>query len=198
MIEVVVATGILALSLIPIFSFISSSGFASRKQKAEINIANLAKEEMNRWLYEFPKSKFDAYFTAHPTGNFAIPWSLDNPFLIEGNVFQGFIKLQKHVDATVPFSYPELNWHPFHISCPNKVEGNDWSAGTLSPPTPFKEQAKKLESVANSLSLPSAGQYHIVDILLQIKWRLPNEPDFSDTGFKEMNQFLLVSRRFFL
>jgi len=182
-VEVILAVAILATAMLPIFGIISSSGFATRFQKAEIVAANLAKEEMNRWLYEFPKGKFEQYFTS-PGANQPIEWSLGNPYSVEGNLFEGRIKMEKHLDSTVSFSFPVLTWHSFLTTCPDGSEQNEHTATK-----PLFTEAKK--DFGNLIG-PGSGNYHIVDILLKVRWKLPSEVQFNPN-----NQFVVLARRFF-
>ena len=170
-----IAVAIMASTLVPIFYFLSASNTASRLQKAEGVGANLAKEELNRWLYVYSKTNFDSL-----SNNTETDWSLGNSFFVEGNQFQGKIMVRKITDSELQMVFPKVKLHNFQ-ACTGG-ESNAWGAGSFESPSPE-------DTVAN---IAKTSDYHLADIILKVKWRLPNDV------FKPTNQLILVTRRAFL
>jgi type II secretory pathway pseudopilin PulG len=173
LLEIILAVAVLAFALVPIFSMLSSSGAATREQKAESVAANLAKEKMN-WLM--------VVANATNLSNFESGEQTVDTVFLEGNEFQVSARTRKLLDTEVAVVYPKFDWHDIR-SCTGGIEVHDISSA-------FSTENKKINEVVRH---PDAGNFHLMDIFLRVKWKLPNE-----SGFKEKNQLILVSRRAFL
>jgi len=182
LIEVILAVLIMAATMGGIFALMSYSNAASRQQKAEGVAANLAKEELNKWLYAFKKENFDSISDDTDEN-----WTLGNPYVVEGNQFYGTIRIKRHSDTVSTFVFPKVKWHDFQKFCNHGAEGK------ISGSSDFEIVKKSIKDVTMDPNPPSPPKnFRFVDISLRVKWKLPNENDF-----KPSNQFLLVTRRAF-
>jgi hypothetical protein len=171
-----IAIIIMAGALMPIFYFMSSSNTATRQQKAEGVAANLAKEEMNRWLYVFRKEQFNAF-----SDDIEAP-SPNGTIVIEGNEYRVSVVINKFMDSSLQMVYPKVKALQRHFQgCGSGQESGSWSASDFETPT----------QTIHAISKTST--YHLADIILRVRWRLANE-----SQFRPHNQIMLVSRRAFL
>ena len=180
LLDLLVATGILAMFLLPIVHMLSTFSGASRHQKAESVAANLAKEEMNWWL-----TQADAAFLA---GADRSGWNFRNPPQeIEGNSFELGMKIRFHGAETLVMTIPRFNWHDFIHGeagfgpCSNGIERRLLASGT-----DVIAKAVKL----GEISIDRAKRSGFYDFLLRIRWKLPNEADFN-----QINTRYLFTRR---
>ncbi|OIP23459.1 hypothetical protein AUK22_09760 [bacterium CG2_30_54_10] len=171
LIEVVLATLILALSMLPIFGIMSYTGGATRNQKAEGVAAGLAKEEMNRWMYALKKANVT-------TGTH--DWSFGPGFNVEGNLFSGVVTVYKYGDAEVKVAYPEIEPHDYQ-SCSAVGESRMLTAADFITQEKFLDKIRKPADDA------------LADISVVVTWRLPNE-----ATARPVNRIQLVGRRAFL
>ena len=173
LVEIVLAVAILAFAMMPIFGLMSYSNTASRLQKVEGVAANLAKEEMNRWMYAFKPENIDGTVQQREE-------------TIEGNVFQITVRSYRHDSTTTKVRYPRFKWHDFRNTCPGGSEGNSLSGSG------FVEAVanKSIEDVTRDSKMPDPKKtYRLVDLALEVKWRLPSG-SYNDT-----NRLILLSRR---
>ena len=180
LLELLVATGILAMFLLPIVHMLSTFSGASRHQKAESVAANLAKEEMNWWL-----TQADAAFLAgvdRSGWNYRTP-----PREIEGNSFDLGVKVRFHGAEALVMTIPRFTWHDFIHGesgigpCTNGIERRLLASGT-----DVVARSVKL----GEISVDRARRSGFYDVLLRVRWKLPNEPDFTP-----VNTRYLFSRR---
>ena len=167
LIEIVLAILILAMSLLPIFGILTSSGAASRSQKAEGVAAGLAKEQMNRYMYVLEKANVVSG-----------AWGLGNPYLVEGNIYEGDVSVVTYGDGVINMDVPEVAPAHNYRSCS--------TAGEAQGVT-FNDVVKTVQVIRNTTIVSLA------DIKLVVRWRLPSEPTFKAT-----NYIVLVARRAFL
>lgn len=162
------AIAILAVAMMPIFHMMSASNTASRMQKVEGVAANLAKEEMNRWMYVLDPGNFPDDGDEH----------LVNVFNIEGNEIEIKVRVYRHGNTSTNVKYPEFDWHDFRTSCGGGREGNDLTGMTHDRSRPIQEVTRDEDRT-----------FRLVDIVMIVRWRTPN------TAWSDVNRFYLLSRR---
>ncbi|HEY9070083.1 MAG TPA: hypothetical protein VIV61_07480 [Candidatus Ozemobacteraceae bacterium] len=166
--EVILAVAIMMFAMLPIFGMMSSSNTATRMQKIEGVAANLAKEEMNRWMYILDPESFPADGVEYPV----------DVQPIEGNEVEIKVWVYRHENTTTNVVYPKFEWHDFR-ACVGGSEHNNLDGKT----TPF---TRPVQEVTRD---EAPKTFRLVDIVLRARWRTPN------TAWSEVNQFFLVSRR---
>lgn len=178
LVEIVLAVAILAFAMMPIFGLMSFSNSSSRMQKVEGVAANMAKEEMNRWMFAMKPENF--------TNDGQVDQREEN---IEGNFYRVTVRAYRHPQTTL-VRYPRFKWHDFRTSCAGGREGNSLTGST------FVEAVsnKSFEDVTHDSTAPlPAGEtrktFRLVDVALEVQWRLP-------TGsYNNQNRLVLISRR---
>jgi len=169
LLEVLLAVAMLALAMIPMFGLMSSSNTASRVQKIEGVAANLAKEEMNKWMYVFDPGNFP--------NDGVEDFVNGGPFIVEGNEVEIKVRVYRHQNTSTNVKYPDFVWHDFRTSCPGGTEGNDLDSKT-------NELTRTIEEVTKDSTKP-----RLIDIAMQVRWRTPN------TAWSDVNRFFLLGRR---
>ncbi len=169
LLEVLPAVAMLALAMIPMFGLMSSSNTASRIQKIEGVAANLAKEEMNKWMYvidptSFPDDGVEEYVNGAP-------------FIVEGNEVEIKVRVYRHQNTSTNVKYPDFVWHDFRTTCPDSTEGNNLDSKT-------NQVTRTIEEVTRDATRP-----RLIDIVMQVRWKTPT------TSWSDVNKFFLVSRR---
>jgi prepilin-type N-terminal cleavage/methylation domain-containing protein len=181
LIEIMVAVAILASFLLPTFHLLVSFTGASRQQKVEGLAANLAKEEMNWWLYVASAS----YYAT------AVDLSKWNTRLgtveIDGNQVELAMKVRRHEGTRLVMNFPVFQWHDFvnggggYGPCRDGIEQRVLASGT-----DVTIRTERLDQ----LSPERARQVDFYDLLLRVRWKLPTEADYAPA-----NTRYLLSRR---
>ncbi len=182
LIEILAAVAIMALFLMPVFHMLVSFSTASRQQKSEGVAANLAKEEMNWWMLIASSSYLESSAVSFQNWNFRRP-TVD----IEGNQFELGMKIRKHPGIDLRMVYPRFEWHDFlnggagYSPCKDGIEQRILASGS--------DVVMKIERLGD-ISPDRAIRVGFYDLLLRVRWKMPNENDFSQT-----NTRFILSRR---
>ncbi|PKL43255.1 MAG: hypothetical protein CVV41_11080 [Candidatus Riflebacteria bacterium HGW-Riflebacteria-1] len=172
--ELMIAVGILAFVIVPIFGLLQYSNRGTREQDAEGIAANLAKEEMNRLMYVITRENL-------LLGAGAVhEWSFGADYDIKGNKFSGEYTVYPFTSNELAFAIPKFIFHDPQ-TCSSGVESNP--GGTLNTP----------DTMTIAEVYPdTAGECRLADIRLVIRWRVA-------TGeYNDVNQFELLARRAFV
>lgn len=170
LLEVLIAVAMLAFAMIPMFGLMSSSNTASRVQKIEGVAANLAKEEMNKWMYILDPANFP---------NDGVEWVVNGgPFNIEGNEIEIKVWVYRHTNTSTNVKYPDFGWHDFRTTCADRSEGNNLDSLTT-------EVTRNIEEVTKG----DSRTFRLIDIVMRVGWKTPV------TTWSDVNSFFLVSRR---
>ncbi len=181
LIEIMVALAILASFLLPTFHLLVNFTGASRQQKVEGLAANLAKEEMNWWLSVASGS----YYTSSVdlTG-----WnSRLGTVELDGNQVELAMKVRRHEGTRLVMNFPVFQWHDFvnggggYSPCKDGIEQRVLASGT-----DVLIRTERLDHWSPERS----RQVDFYDLLLRVRWKLPNESDFA-----AVNTRYLLSRR---
>ncbi len=172
--ELMIAVGILAFVILPIFGLLQYTNRGTREQDAEGIAANLAKEEMNRLMYVINRENL-----LNGAGT-AQPWSFGGNHDVKGNKFSGEYTVYPFTSAELNFAIPKFVFHD-PMNCSSGVESNP--GGSLGP--------------ADSMSIAevfpdTAGLCRMADIRLVVRWHVPSGE------YNETNQFELLARRTFV
>jgi len=172
--ELMIAVGILAFVILPVFGLLQYTNRGTREQDAEGIAANLAKEEMNRLMYVISRDNLLSGAGA------AQPWSFGADHDVKGNKFSGEYTVYPFTSAELNFAIPKFVFHD-PMNCSSGVESNP--GGTLG--------------AADSMSIAevypdTAGLCRLADIRLVVRRHVPGG-EYNDT-----NQFELLARRAFV
>lgn len=171
LIEIMLAIGIMAAAIIPMFGLLSYSDRGTREQDAEGIAANWAKEKMN-WLMNVASR-------ANLESGIGGAELSDSPLTVKGNTFFGKFTVYPVENSDLKFQVPQMNFHDPR-KCP--PPGDETQTGVLaSPITPSVKDV-----------LPALGTM-IYDIKLEVTWKLANESTLDPK-----KKFILVARRSFL
>ncbi|MBF0545087.1 MAG: type II secretion system protein [Candidatus Riflebacteria bacterium] len=177
LIEILVAFAILAFLLLPMFNILADFSSGTRQQKMEGVAVNLAKEEMNWWMYVASPSYFDSRDLTN--------WnSRQGVIEIEGNQFSLDMKVRKIPLENISFKYPVFD---FHNPCQGGAESHIISIGSG-----VTRHSKILSQI---ISPVSAKKYLFYDFLLRVRWRAPNDLSFTSSAFPKAKERFIVSRR---
>lgn len=170
LLEVLLALAMLALAMIPMFGLMSSSNTATRVQKIEGVAANLAKEEMNKWMYVIDPANFPADGVEEVVNG--------GPFNVEGNEVEIKMRVYRHANSATNVKYPDFDWHDFRTTCAGGGEGNDLDSIT-----------NEVTRTVSEVTIGDPRTFRLIDIVLEARWKTPN------TAWSNTNRFFLVSRR---
>ena len=173
LIEILIAMGILAMAIIPMFGLLSFSDRGTRAQDAEGIAANLAKEEMNNLMNVVTRNNLKSAIGT-PTS-----WPLGDDYDVKGNKFTGKYVVHVVDNKNLNFVIPKLTFHD-----PRTCNDNQETHTGVINATP--------KTVNLHTALPSLPNM-IMDIKLVVTWRLANEKKYNPK-----NKFVLVARRSFL
>ncbi len=175
--EILVAVVMLAVAGLPIFGLLNFSTKGTREQSAEAEAGNLAKEEMNRLMYV---EKFD---------NLLINAGQDIPckfaeglekVVRKGNEFRGFYTIYKVPNSLINFTVPKMKFH----------KPQDCSNGSAETHTGVVDGPETV-NIVDLIDPDKKNNTFLVDIYLEIQWKLPAEKVYSDK-----NKFILYGRRY--
>ena len=174
--EILIAVAMMGVAALPIFGLLTYSSRGTREQEAEAEAGNLAKEEMNRLMYVVkPENLLEHAGTDVPC-TFAGSTKEVNK---KGNVFKGIYTVYPHENKYVKFKVPQMKFHQPQ-GCPGGAEKN----------------SKIVENEMITMNLeelyPDNDKPLLVDIYLQISWRLAAEKNYP-----EKNRLVLYGRRYF-
>lgn len=172
LIEIVLAVSILALSILPIAGMLDYTNRGTREQDAEGIAANLAKEEMNRWMYVIDRRNIlDGAVGPQD-------WSYGGSVNKKGNEFTGEISIYKHNNSTLNFQIPQMQFHdPLGCSA-----GGEVNTGVTGAPVSM-DIPKVYPTITDNL---------LVDIMLKVRWKIPGR------DYEPQNELTLIGRRAFL
>jgi len=174
--ELMIAVGILAFVVLPIFGLLQYTNRGTREQDAEGIAANLAKEEMNRLMYVISRDNLLSGAGA------AQPWSFGADYEFKGNTFSGEYTVYPFSSDELSFSIPQFTFHdPMGCAGGDGKESN--VAATIGAP--------KNMTIAEVFP-DTAGECRLADIKLLVKWKVPSGE------YNETNQFELLARRAFI
>lgn len=172
--ELMIAVGILAFVVLPIFGLLQYSNRGTREQDAEGIAANLAKEEMNRLMYVISRDNLLSGAGA------AQPWSFGADYDIKGNKFSGEYTVYPFSSSELAFSIPKFIFHD-PMTCSSGVESSPGT--TLDTP-----DTKTIAWVYPD----TAGECRLADIRLVVRWHV------ATGDYNDVNQFELLARRAFI
>lgn len=175
--EILVAVVMLAAAGLPIFGLLNFSAKGTREQSAEAEAGNLAKEEMNRLMYV---EKFDSLLV---NAGQDIPCKFaegKDKVVRKGNEFQGFYTIYKIPNNLINFTVPKMKFH----------KPQDCSAGSAETHTGIVE-GQDTVNIVDLIDPDKKNDTFLVDIYLEIQWKLPSEKVFSDK-----NKLILYGRRY--
>lgn len=181
--EILVAVVMLAVAGLPIFGLLNFSSRGTREQSAEAEAGNLAKEEMNRLMYV-------ASFTELlDNTSFDVPCKFaegKEKVIRKGNEFNGIYHIYPVPNDLIEFTVPKLKFH----------KPQDCSVGSGETHTDVFEgqETVKIVDLVDPDKLKDSDKTKntfLVDIYLEIKWKLPADKDFPDK-----NKLILYGRRY--
>ncbi len=172
--ELMIAVGILAFVVLPIFGLLQYSNRGTREQDAEGIAANLAKEEMNRLMYVINRENLLDGAGA------AKSWSFGADHDVKGNKFSGEYTVYPFTSAELNFAIPRFVFHD-PMNCSSGVESAP--GATLG--------ANDSMTIADVYP-DTAGLCRLADIRLVVRWHVPGGE------YNETNQFELLARRAFV
>ena len=172
--EILVAVVMLAVCGLPIFGLLNFSNRGTREQSAEAEAGNLAKEEMNRLMYVVDYEEL----LKNPGANVPCKFAEGkDKVVIKGNEFQGFYSIYEHDNSKVKFKIPKMKFHNPQDCIANGEIHSDVVNST--------------EEISLAQLYPGVDKAMLVDIYLEISWKLPNEKVYS-----EKNKLILYGRRY--
>lgn len=172
--ELMIAVGILAFVILPVFGLLQYTNRGTREQDAEGIAANLAKEEMNRLMFVISRGNL-----LSGAGS-AQSWSFGADYDVKGNKYSGEYTVYPFSSTELAFLIPNLVFHD-PIRCSDGVEID--GPGSLG--------AGKTMTIAQVYP-DTAGECRLADIKLVVKWHVPSGE------YNEINQFELLARRAFV
>lgn len=175
--EILVAVVTLAIAALPMFGLLSFSSRGTREQEAESEAVNLAKEEMNRLMYVISQENLLDNAGSDIPCTFA---GATTEVMRKGNLFKGFYTVYPHTNAGVYLKVPKMKFHKPQ-ECNTGAEMHD---NVVDP-----------EMITMSLQdlYPKNDKPLLVDIYLEITWRLPSQSAES----VPQNKIVLAGRRYF-
>ena len=176
LVEIMIAIGIMAFIILPVMNLLDYTNRGTREQDAEGIAANLAKEEMNRLMYVVDRENLVA-----ATGGET--WSFGADHNVKGNLFTGNYTVYTWDTSELDFMVPKFKFH----------DPQGCSSGVESQPDNCLETAEEKPLSDIYIDATEAAKCKMMDIVLEVKWKLPNQDDYLDK-----NQFKLIGRRTFL
>jgi len=171
--ELMIAIGILAFVILPIFGLLQYTNRGTREQDAEGIAANLAKEEMNRLMYVISRDNLiDGAGTAKT-------WSFGANHDVKGNKFSGEYTVYTFSSAELNFKKPKFVFHD-PINCAANCVNLGGALDTADKMSLDKVYPDKADLI------------RMVDIKLVVRWHVPSGE------YNETNQFELLARRAFI
>lgn len=174
--EIIIAVAMMGVAALPIFGLLTYSSRGTREQEAEAEAGNLAKEEMNRLMYVVEPDNLLKDAGSDVPCSFAGNTKEVNK---KGNVFKGIYTIYPHENKNVKFKVPQMVFHRPQ-GCPNGAEQNS------------DVVSKDLIEMDLQKLYPNNTKPLLVDIYLQISWRLATEKTYPDK-----NRLVLYGRRYF-
>ena len=173
--EILVAVVMLAVCGLPIFGLLNFSNRGTREQSAEAEAGNLAKEEMNRLMYVAD------YEELLKNTLVDVPWGLaEGQELVtrKGHVFDGHYAIYPHDNSEIIFKVPKMNFHQ-----PQGCTNGETHSDVVS--------SDEFENVNLKQLYPDVDTPLLIDIRLEIKWKLP-----ADKEYPPQNVLILYGRRY--
>lgn len=173
--EILVAVVMLAVCGLPIFGLLNFSTKGTREQSAEAEAGNLAKEEMNRLMYVVDYNELLINTTHDVPCKFA---EGKDKVIRKGNEFKGIYCIYPHENSKVKFKIPKMKFHN-----PQECASNGENHPNVVESLPEEITLDKL--------YPNVKDPMLVDIYLEVSWKLPSEKEYSDK-----NKLVLYGRRY--
>ena len=172
--EILVAVVMLAVCGLPIFGLLNFSTKGTREQSAEAEAGNLAKEEMNRLMYVVDYEELLLNTTQDVPCKFA---EGKDKVVRKGNEFKGIYHIYPHDNKSIKFKIPKMKFHN-----PQECAANGENHPNVVDST---------EEITLDKLYPKVVKPMLVDIYLEISWKLPAEKEY-----KEKNKLILYGRRY--